>query len=183
VIYLSCIATAKGKHLDKRTFPASLQDKEWLSEWRVAREEPTPQDWILWEDLWHEYCNHHFELPLPLGQWEYPGHRLWPWFLNKEQIFVYWQSYQSIHAYTLLAQGHTKSGGMYIYLEEVTIIPIKVAPITVNKVEPDDIKIRGGGLALPPCLQQETQTFWDSLYQGGDTWMWDYMLDMTSELS
>jgi hypothetical protein len=52
---------------------------------------------------------------------------------------------------------------MHIYLGEVNIIPIKVTPITVDKVEPDVIKIRGGGAALPH-LQQEMHTFWDSLY-------------------
>jgi hypothetical protein len=117
---------------------------------------------MLWEDFWHEYCNHHFDLSLPLGWWEYPGCRVWPWLLNKEQNFVYRLSYQSIHAYILLFQGRMRSGGVYIYLGEVNIIPIKVVQITIDKVKPDVIKIRGGGAALPR-LQQETQTFWDSL--------------------
>ncbi len=70
-------------------------------------------------------------------------------------------------------------GGLYIYLGEVNIIPIKVVPISVNKVE---LKIRGGGETLPH-LQQKAQTFWEGHYQGGGTWMWDYMLDVTSEPS
>jgi hypothetical protein len=45
---------------------------------------------------------------------------------------------------------------------------------------------RSGGnewLALP-WLQQVTQTLWDSLYQGGGTWMWDKVLvDVISEPS
>ena len=57
---------------------------------------------------------------------------------------VYQQSYQSVHAYTLLVEGCTRLGGLYIYLGEVNITPIKVAPISVNNVEPDVIKIRGG---------------------------------------
>ncbi len=95
VMYLSCISTAKGKHLDK-TFLAPPQDKEWLSEVRFAREEPMPQDWKLWESFWCKYCNRHFELPSPMGRWEYPGHRVWPWLLDEEQNVVYRQSYQSI---------------------------------------------------------------------------------------
>jgi hypothetical protein len=73
-------------------------------------------------------------------------------------------------------------GGLYIYLGEVNIIPIKVVPISVNKVESDVIKLRGGGATLPH-LQQKTQTFWEGLYQGGGIWMWDYMSDVTSEPS
>ncbi len=95
---------------------------------------------------------------------------------------VYRQSYHSIHAYILLVQGCTRLGGLYIYLGEVNIIPIKVVPISVDKVESDVIKIRGGGATLPR-LQQKAQTFWEGLYQGGGTWMWDYMLDVTSEPS
>ncbi len=95
---------------------------------------------------------------------------------------VYWQCYHSIHAYILLVRGCTRSGGLYIYLGEVNIIPIKVVPISVDKVESDVIKIRGGGATLPR-LQQKAHTFWEGLYQGGGTWMWDYMSDPTSEPS
>jgi hypothetical protein len=84
--------------------------------------------------------------------------------------------------YILLVQGCTRSGGLYIYLGEVNIVPIKVVPISVNKVESDLIRIRGGGATLPR-LQQKAQTFWEGLYQGGGTWMWDYVLDVTSEPS
>jgi hypothetical protein len=64
----------------------------------------------------------------------------------------------------------------------VNIIPIKVVPISVDKVESDVIKIRGGGATLPR-IQQKVQTFWEGLYQGGGTWMWDYVPDVTSEPS
>ncbi len=40
-------------------------------------------------------------------------------------------------------------GGLYVYLGEVNLIPIKVVPISVGKVEPDVIKIREGGASLP----------------------------------
>jgi hypothetical protein len=65
-MYLSFIATSKGKHLDE-IFLTPPQDKKRLSEWRFAREELTPQDWKLWEEFWREYCNRQFELPSPLG--------------------------------------------------------------------------------------------------------------------
>jgi hypothetical protein len=100
-----------------------------------------------------------------MGRWEYPGHRVWPWLLDKEQNVVYQQSYQSIHAYILLVQCRTRSGGLHIYLGEVNIIPIKVVPISVDKVESDIIVDVGG-----PLL-------------GGRTWMWDYVPDVTSEPS
>ncbi len=57
-----------------------------------------------------------------------------------------------------------------------------MVPISVDKVESDVIKIRGGGATLPH-LQQKAQTFWEGLYQGGGTWMWDYVSDVTSEPS
>ena len=39
-------------------------------------------------------------------------------------------------------------GGLYIYLGKVNIIPIKVVPISVDRVGTDINKIRGGGASL-----------------------------------
>jgi hypothetical protein len=61
-MYLSCIATAEGKHPDK-TYLFLLQRMECLSVWQFAQEEPTPYDWKLWENFWQEYCSHYLELP------------------------------------------------------------------------------------------------------------------------
>jgi hypothetical protein len=79
---------------------------------------------------------------------------------------VYHQTYRSIYAYTLLIQGRTQSSNLYIYLGEVNIIPMKVIPISVDKMESDVVKIRKGGGNLPR-LRQETREFWDSFYEGG----------------
>ncbi len=159
-MYLSCIAKTEGKHLDK-TYLAPSHNKERISKWCFAREEPTNRDWKLWEDFWKGYCNRHLELPSYLGRWEKPGHRIWPWLLDEERNVVYHQNYRSIYAHTLLIQGRMESGDLYIYLGEVNIIPIKVVPISVDKVEPDVVKIRGGGGNLP-SLRQEVCEFWDS---------------------
>jgi hypothetical protein len=42
--------------------------------------------------------------------------------------------------------------------------------------------VTGGGATLPR-LQQIAHTFWDDLYQGGGTWMWDYVSGVTPEHS
>jgi hypothetical protein len=93
---------------------------------------------------------------------------------------VYQQSYQSLYAYTLLVEGRTRSGGLYIYLGKVNIIPIKVVPISVDRVGTDVIKIRGGGASLPQ-LQWQALSFWDGLHQGGRARMWDFVSNKTSE--
>jgi hypothetical protein len=41
-MYLSCFATAEGMHLDK-TYLDPPHDRERISEWRFAREEPTKE--------------------------------------------------------------------------------------------------------------------------------------------
>ncbi len=92
---------------------------------------------------------------------------------------VYRQSYHSIHAYILLVQGRTRSGGLYIYLGEVNIIPIKVIPISVDKVESDVIKIRGGGATLPR-LQQKSTDFLGGPLPGG--WNMDVGLRVGCDL-
>jgi hypothetical protein len=87
-----------------------------------------------------------------------------------------------MYAYTLLIQGWMQSSNLYIYLGEVNIIPMKVIPISVDKMESDVVKIRKGGGNLPR-LRRETHEFWDSLYDKGGKWMWDYVLDRISEPS
>jgi hypothetical protein len=180
-MYLSCIATAEGTHLDK-TYLDPLHNRERISEWRFAREEPTKSDWKLWKDFWKGYCSWHLELPSKLGRWEKPGHRIWPWLLDEEHNIIYRQTCRSIYTYTLLIQGQTQSSNFYIYLGEVNIISMKVIPISVDKMESDVVKIKKGGGNLPR-LRQETRKFWDLLYEEGGKWMWDYVSDRISEPS
>ena len=63
---------------------------------------------------------------------------------------------------------------------EVNIIPIKVIPISIERLETDVVKIRKGEAKLP-SLRIEKQNFWELLYEGGGRWMWDYISDNTSD--
>ena len=65
---------------------------------------------------------------------------------------------------------------------EVNIIPTKVIPISVERIETDVVKIKKGEAKLP-SLQMKKSTFWESLYEGGGRWMWDYVCDNNSEPS
>ena len=65
---------------------------------------------------------------------------------------------------------------------KVNIIPIKVVPISDDRVETDVIKNRGGGASLQR-LQRQAQSFWDGLHQGGGAWMWEFVSNVTSEPS
>jgi hypothetical protein len=87
-MHLSCIATTKGKHLDK-IYLAPLQDKEGISVWHFVHEEPTPKDWEHWEAFWHKSCGRHLKLLTPLDKWEDPGHRVWLWLLDEERDVAY----------------------------------------------------------------------------------------------
>ena len=86
-MYHSCISMADGKHFD-RSYLTPSQDKEQLSTYRFAQEEPTPQGWKLWENFWRKYRNRHPKLPTPMGRWGVPGHRVWSWLLNEERNMV-----------------------------------------------------------------------------------------------
>jgi hypothetical protein len=73
--YLSCISTADGKSLDD-TYLSPPCTTERLSFHRFAREEPTKQDWTIWEKFWREYSNRFLELPVLLGDWISSSHRI-----------------------------------------------------------------------------------------------------------
>jgi hypothetical protein len=85
-----------------------------------------------------------------------------------------------MYASTLLVQGCMRLGGLCIYIEEVSTVPIRVILILVNRAESDVIKIRGGGVALP-CLRQRVCSFWESLHYCRGIWMWDYVSDATTD--
>ncbi len=70
----------------------------------------------------------------------------------------------------------TRSGSLYILLGEVNVVPTKVVPITVSKVEEDVVVVKGGEPHLP-SLQPTKLLFWELLHAGGRDRMWDYVSD------
>jgi hypothetical protein len=145
----SCISTAEGEHLDP-VYLSSLLIKECLSFDRFTREEPTKQDWLIWEQFWHTYCNRFLELATPLGDWLVPGNKIWSWLLDVERDVVYCQNYQDLKVYIPLVKQTTRTGSLYTYLGEVNIIPTKVIPISISNITDDVASVKGEGPPLKP---------------------------------
>ena len=174
--YLSCISTADGKSLED-TYLSPPRTTERLSFHRFAREEPTKQDWTIWEKFWREYSNRFLELPVLLGDWISSSHRIWPWFHDAERDVLYRQNSTKLTVYIPLVKRTTRAGSLYIYLSEVNIIPTTVVPISICNISEDVVSVKmGKGPPLPP-LRSPRQTFWESLMGGGGEWMWDYVSD------
>jgi hypothetical protein len=57
---------------------------------------------------------------------------------------------------------------------------IQVVPITVSIAENDVVAVRGVGASLPHLILTN-RTFWETLFLGNGLWIWDYILDRTSE--
>jgi hypothetical protein len=60
------------------------------------------------------------------------------------------------------------------------VVPTKVIPITVSKVEEDVVVVMRDGPCLP-SLQPTKLLFWELLHAGGGDWMWDYVSDKESD--
>jgi hypothetical protein len=179
--HLSCLSTADGKFLDC-TYLSPPLTKEHLSFHRFARKEPMKHHWTIWEQFWRAYCNRFLELPLALGEWHSPSHRIWPWFHDAERDVLYRQNYQELKVYIPLIKQTTRTGSLYIYLGEVNIIPTKVVPISISSITNDVVSVKGEGPSLP-LLRTIRHTFWESLMSRGGVWMWDYIANRLSNPS
>ncbi len=140
--------------------------KERLSFDCFAQEEPTKQDWLIWERFWRTYCNRFLELATPLGDWLVSGHKIWPWLLNVKQDVVYCQNYQDLKVHIPIIKQTTRTGSLYTYLGEMNIIPTKVVPISISNITDDVVSVKGEGLPLKP-LRATRPTFWNSLLSKG----------------
>ena len=148
-IYFSCILTAEGTHID----PLFLQpptEKERFSFFKFPREQPTKEDWTLWEQFWRSYCNNGLRLLHPLGDWKGVGHRIWQWLYDTEHDKVYKQTHNKMYVHNLWVKSRTRAGSMYSLLGEVNVMPVNITPITVRKILPCIIAVQGEGPKLTP---------------------------------
>jgi hypothetical protein len=95
-IYLPCILTAEGTHIDPR-FLQLPTGKERLSIFKSPREQPTKEDWSLWEQFWRSYCNNGLRLLRPLGDWKGVGHRIRQWLYDTKHDKVYEQMHDKMY--------------------------------------------------------------------------------------
>jgi hypothetical protein len=152
------------------------QVREHLSFHQFGQEEPTKQDWASWEHFWRSYCGRFLEPPSLLGNWKIPGHRIRPWLLDSKWDVVYHQNYDTLHEFIPLVERSTRLDSLYILLGEVNVVPTKVVPITVSKVEEDVVAVKEDRPRLP-SLQPTKLLLWESLHAGGGDWMSDYVSD------
>ncbi len=148
-IYLLCILTAEGTHID----PWFLQPptgKERLSFFKFPQEQCTKEDLTLWEKFWRSYCNNGLRLPCPLGDWKGVGHIIWQWLYDSEHGKVYKQTHDKMYVYKLWVKSCTRAGSMYSLLGEVNVVPINVTPITIRQILPGVIVVQGAEPKLTP---------------------------------
>jgi hypothetical protein len=83
-IFISCVASANGRHLDwSRIRPVSRDSDH--SRYSFQTECPSAKDWQVWEQFWSSYCLPDGTLPRSLGKWLSPGPRVWEWYYNEEE--------------------------------------------------------------------------------------------------
>jgi hypothetical protein len=143
-IYLSCILKAEGNHIDPRYLqPPTGEDR--LPFFKFSQEQPTREDWILWEQFWRSYCGNGLRLPCPLGDWKEVGHKIWQLLYDTKHDKVYKQTYDKMYVYDLWVKSCTRAGSMYSLLGEVNVMPVNVTPITIRKILPGIIAMQGAG--------------------------------------
>jgi hypothetical protein len=148
-----------------------------------SQEQPTREDWILWEQFWQSYCSNGLRLPCPQGDWKEVGHRIWQWLYNTEHGKVYKQTYNKMYVYDLWVKSCTRAGSMYSLLGEVNVMPVNVTPITVRKILPGVIAMQGAGPKQLTPLQAPWLSFWNYGLSCEEDWMWDYVSDRESDPS
>jgi hypothetical protein len=80
LIFLSDIATASARFLDKRLLLDPQLPDEKVSQFVFPNERPGRADWKLWYEFWTAFSGPGGSILIPLGDWQYPTHCHWEWF-------------------------------------------------------------------------------------------------------
>ena len=86
-IFLSCIVSYSGTQIsNKNLFPQTEETN--MSTYKFSRQHPTSKDWVQWRNFWYKVYPG-LQLPLPLGKWISPSHRLWRWYSTPTKTFYF----------------------------------------------------------------------------------------------
>jgi hypothetical protein len=115
-IFLSCIASYSGTHISKENLYPQVEETN-MSTFKFPRQHPTSKDWAQWRNFWYKVYPG-LQLPLPLGKWISPSHRLWRWVLDTDKDILFRQSMTKVKYYTRVTIGTTRSGGAFSKVRE-----------------------------------------------------------------
>ena len=125
-IFLSCITTFGGNQIsNENLYPQ--EDESPTSTYQFPKQAPTPTDWIRWRKFWHKVYPNNLLLPLPLGKWKMPSHKLWKWVLDTKRDTLYRQTRTQVEYYTRVTYSSTRSGGAFAKVGQVDYSHIKAS--------------------------------------------------------
>ena len=184
VMFLSCITTFRGNQIsNEHLYP---QDEDNLmSTYRFPKQVPTSRDWVRWRNFWHKIYPTNLLLPIPLGKWKVPSHRLWKWVLDTKRDILYCQTMTRVEYYTRVSYSTTRSGGSFARVGRVDYLPYDGTPVDAQPTALcnfDGVTVRSGGEPFP--IQPKCSTsFWQALETQGGSWMWERMTGDTEDVS
>ena len=183
-IFLSCITTFGGNQIsNENLYPQ--EDESPTSTYQFPKQAPTPTDWIRWRKFWHKVYPNNLLLPLPLGKWKMPSHKLWKWVLDTKRDILYRQTRTQVEYYTRVTYSSTRSGGAFAKVGQVDYMPYKGTPVDVQSTSPGNsvgVTVRSGGWSFP-VQSISSRSFWQVLDDQGGSWMWERMTGDTEEIS
>ena len=183
-IFLSCIVSYSGTQISNENLFPQMEESNMVSTYRFPRQQPTTKDWVHWRNFWYKvYPN--LQLPLPLGKWISPSHRVWRWVLDPDKDILFRQSLSNVEYYTRVTISTTRAGGAFSKVGETDCMPRGGIPVDAQPISPnnyDGVTIRQGGWTFPSQVVLKP-TFWQALDTQGGSWMWEQMTGDTSDMS
>ena len=142
LMFLSDLVCADGRHVEAdMLLPPSHEGLR--STFIFPRECPTEDDWLVWASFWHSYLGTGLTLPVPLGKWVGPSHRLWQWYYDDTNDIitncVYSRDDQDgaivspptlIHYHRVSSSSRTRSSQTYKKLRTERMLPSST-PVSV----------------------------------------------------
>lgn len=179
-VFLSCLASASGKHLDHARVRPSSQDKS-HSRYSFQNERPSVHDWQVWEQFWVSYCLPDGSLPRSLGKWLSEAPRIWEWFYNEREDVI--EQYDGCKVWRYCrcvpdsddAVRTTRGRMQYARTgEDPRGLSVDSLPVSVQLEQDCIVKLASGPpLATPPPSTPDN--FWTHLRAFGGAWMWDHV--------
>ena len=121
-IFLSCITLYSGTHIFGVSLSPPREGKR-TSSYRFSKQSPTSDDWAKWQNFWHTVYPSQLQLPIPLGKWKAPTHKIWPWVFDSHRDTLYRQSLHNIEFYATVTYSSTRSGGTFARVGRAEALP------------------------------------------------------------
>jgi hypothetical protein len=179
-IFISCVASANGRHLDQSRIRPAERD-EAHSRYNFQTERPSTRDWQIWEQFWSSYCLPDGTLPRSLGKWLSQSPRVWEWYYNEEDdvleqfdgniVWRYCRCVPDGPSPARVTRGDLRYARTR---EEPGGLSARSVPATVRS-ECDYVVRLATGPPLADAESSQADDFWTHLRSFGGAWMWDHV--------